>query len=114
VDFNAGSIILRRHTDTEARIPAPRRKRRADRPALGATLAVATGSLIGAHALSGTGRAGATWRAMLAGARDAHQRGHDAGLPAATAGSRSAGGTLWEGTAFLRRDARSSASASAW
>jgi len=104
VDFNAGSIILRRHTDTKHVYLLLAGSVEQVVPALGATLAVATGSLIGAHALSGTGRAGATWRAM------SPVRAMRISVSTLRAFLRHGGQqerwrTLWEGTAFLRATA---------
>jgi DNA-binding response OmpR family regulator/CRP-like cAMP-binding protein len=101
VDFNAGSIILRRHTETRHVYLLLAGSVEQIVPALGSSLAVATGSLIGAHALTGTGRAGNTWRAV------SPVRAMRISVGTLRAFLRHGGQqerwrTLWEATAFLR------------
>jgi hemerythrin len=101
VDFNAGSIILRRHADARQVYLLLAGSVEQIVPALGSALAVATGSLIGAHALSGGGRAGNTWRAV------SPVRAMKISVGAMRAFLRHGGQqerwrTLWEATAVLR------------
>lgn len=101
VDFNAGSIILRREADTRHVFLLLAGSVERIAPGLGAPLAVANGSLMGAQALGDHGKATSTWRAV------SPVRAMRISIGAMRAFLRHGGQqerwrTLWEGTAFLR------------